>query len=229
MMSRLEADDSQSATWRKLPRGDTAILRGTEPWPENQGHCQSDHPGAQSIVRIKEQRKQLVRRRSTLLNAESSRVITRPHIPEGSGRIAVLIDRVAALADDDVRNLLDAVIEDFAGRHRKFRETLQRNFRRVEAHVPPGLSLSTERQLLLGAYFTAEYSVEAAALFNPAIVAHPDQKGVEKGSKRIVKTNRATADGHETSIELRSCIVYVNHDIYYDPVIKYLAATQTNT
>lgn len=180
-------------------------------------------------MRIKEQRKQLVRRRSTLLNAESSRVITRPHIPGDSTRTRLLIERVSALADDDVRNLLDAVIEDFAGRHRKFRETLQRNFRLVEAHLPPGISLSTERQFLLGAYFTAEYSVESAALFNPAIVAHPDQKGVDKGSKRFIMSFRATGEGHVSSIEFRSGIVDANHDIYFDPVSQYVATPEIHT
>ena len=180
-------------------------------------------------MKIKEQSKQLVRRRPTLLNAESSRVITRPHIPGDVSRIGVLIDRVAALADEDVRNLLDGVIQDFAGRHRKFRDALQRNFRPIEGHVPPGLSLSTERQLLLGAYFTAEYSVEAAALFNPSIVAHPDQEGVEEGSKRFVMSFRATGEGHVSSIEFRSGIVDINHDIYFDPVSQYVAAPETHT
>jgi predicted GH43/DUF377 family glycosyl hydrolase len=164
-----------------------------------------------------------------LLNAESSRVITRPHIPGDTARIAVLIERISALGDDDVRNLLDAVIEDFAGRHRRFRETLQRNFRRIEAHVPAGINLSAEQQLLLGAYFTAEYSVESAALFNPAIVAHPDQKGVDEGSTRFVMSFRATGEGHVSSIVFRSGIVDANHDIYFDPVSQYVATPETHT
>jgi predicted GH43/DUF377 family glycosyl hydrolase len=183
----------------------------------------------QSIVRIKEQRRQLVRRRPTLLNAESSRVITRPHIPPDSTRIRVLIGRVSALPDDDVRNLLEAVIQDFAGRHRRFRETLQRNFRRIERHVPAEVSLSAEQQLLLGAYFTAEYSVEAAALFNPAIVAHPDQGDVENGSKRFIMSFRATGEGHVSSIEFRSGIIDANHDIYFDPVSQYVATPEIHT
>lgn len=180
-------------------------------------------------MRIKEQRRQLVRRRPTLLNAESSRVITRPHIPPDSTRIGVLIGRVSTLPDDDVRNLLEAVIQDFAGRHRKFRETLQRNFRRIESHVPAEVSLSTEQQLLLGAYFTAEYSVEAAALFNPAIVAHPDQSDVENGSKRFIMSFRATGEGHVSSIEFRSGIIDANHDIYFDPVSQYVATPEIHT
>ena len=79
-------------------------------------------------MRVKEQRKQLVQRRSTLLNAESARVITRPHIPGDKTRIKVLIDRVSKLSDDDVHNLLEAVFQDFSGRHRNYREALQKNF-----------------------------------------------------------------------------------------------------
>ena len=161
-------------------------------------------------MRVTEQRKQLVKRRSTLLNAESSRVITRPHIPGDKARSRGLIDQVSKLSDDDVHNLLEAVYQDFSGRHRKYREVLQRNFDRIAEHVPKRLSLSSEKQLLLGAYFTAEYSVEAAALFNPSIVIHPDQKGVGKGTQRFVMSFRATGEGHLSSIEFRSGIVDEN-------------------
>ena len=180
-------------------------------------------------MRIKEQRKQLVRRRPTVLNAESSRVITRPHIPGPKARIKGLIGRVAKLSDTDVQHLLDAVVQDFSGRHRNFRETLQRNFERIAEHVPKRLSLSAEHQLLLGAYVTAEYSVEAAALFNPSIVAHPDQKGLDKGSQRFVMSFRATGEGHVSSIEFRSGVVDANDDIYFDPVSQYVATPEMHT
>ncbi len=177
-------------------------------------------------MRVQEQRKQLVKRRSTLLNAESARVITRPHIPGDKARTKGLIDRVAKLSDDDVHNLLEAVFQDFSARHRNFREALQRNFNRIAEHVPKRISLSSEQQLLLGAYFTAEYSVESAALYNPSIVIHPDQKGVENGSQRFVMSFRATGEGHVSSIEFRSGIVDKNHDIYFDPISQYVATPE---
>ena len=34
--------------------------------------------------------------------------------------------------------------------------------------------------MLIGAFFTHEYSPESAALFNPSIVPHPDQSGVPR-------------------------------------------------
>ena len=100
-------------------------------------------------MRIREQRKQLVQRRPTVLSAESSRVITRPHIPGDKARIKVLIDRVSKLSDEDVQHLLEAVIQDFSGRHRNFRKVLQRNFGRIAEHVPERTTLSSEQQLLL--------------------------------------------------------------------------------
>ena len=178
---------------------------------------------------IKEQRKALVKRRSNLLNAESSRVITRPHIPGDSARIKALIGRVAKLGDEDVQHLLEAIMQDFSGRHRNFREVLERNFSRIAEYVPKRTSLSSEHQLLLGAYFTAEYSVEAAALFNPSIVPHPDQKGVANGSQRFVMSFRATGEGHVSSIEFRSGMVDENHDIYFDPNRQYVATPEMHT
>jgi len=178
---------------------------------------------------IKEQRKPLVKRRSTLLNAESSRVITRPHIPGDSARIKVLIGRVAKLGDEDVQHLLEAVMQDFSARHRNFREVLERNFSRIAEYVPKRTTLSSEQQLLVGAYFTAEYSVEAAALFNPSIVPHSDQKGVAKGSQRFVMSFRATGEGHVSSIEFRSGLVDENHDIYFDPISQYVATPEMHT
>ncbi len=180
-------------------------------------------------MRIEKQRAQLVRRRSTLLNAASSRVITRPHIPGGRARFKELVARVSKLSEDDVNHLLEAIYQDFSARHRNFRDTLERNFERVATIVPKCASLSAERRLLLGAYVTAEYSVESAALYNPSIVPHPDQKGVSKGSLRFVMSFRATGEGHISSIEFRSGVVDENLDLYIDAVSQYVATPEIHT
>ena len=144
-------------------------------------------------------------------------------------RTRALIVRVSKLSDADVHNLLEAVYEGFSGRHRNFRGALQRNFDRIAEHAPKRISLSSEQELLLGAYFTAEYSVESAALFNPSVVIHPDQKGVDKGSQRFVMSFRATGEGHVSSIEFRSGIVDANDDIYFDPISQYVATPEMHT
>jgi len=180
-------------------------------------------------MRVKEQRRPLVKRRPTLLNAESSRVITRPHIPGDRARVKRLIERVSQIHDDDVHHLLENVLQEFSARHRNFRNTLERNFERIAESVPKNLALTAEQRLLLGAYVTAEYSVEAAALFNPSVGPHPDQKGVDKGSLRFIMSFRATGEGHLSSVEFRSGIFDGNDDVYFDPLSQYVATPEIHT
>ena len=58
--------------------------------------------------------------------------------------------------------------------------------------------------MLIGSYFTQEYALESAALFNPSMVWHPDQSGLEPGSRRFLLSLRATGEGHISSITFRS-------------------------
>jgi len=180
-------------------------------------------------MRVQEQRKQLIIRRPTLLNAASARVIMRPHIPGGKVRICGLIKRVAKLSDENIHNLLEQVFHEFSARHRNFRPTLEKNFQLIAEYVPKRTSLSTEHRLLLGAYMTSEYSVESAALFNPSIVPHPDQSGLDQGSQRFIMSFRATGEGHISSIEFRSGIIDENVDILLDPISQYVATPEIHT
>src|SRR4029077_2059271 len=87
-----------------------------------------------------------------------------------------------------------------------FEEILERHFALV-AHHTEGVSLSRERRLLIGAYYTNEHSVEGAALFNPSIVPAPDQAGTAPGERRFVMSLRAVGEGHISSIEFRTGVV----------------------
>ena len=57
--------------------------------------------------------------------------------------------------------------------------------------------------MLIGAYFTQEYSLESAALFNPSMVLHPDQSDLPSGSVRFIMSLRAVGEGHVSSIVFR--------------------------
>ena len=177
-------------------------------------------------MRLKENRTRLVKRRPTLLNAASDRVITRPHLPGGAARAKALLRRVAKLTDEDVGHLLESIFQDFAPRHRNFRETLEQNFEHIIPLVPRCATLPVQRRQLIGAYLTAEYSVEAAALFNPSIVPHPDQSNLREGSCRFIMSFRATGEGHVSSIEFRSGIVDAHQDLYIDAVSPYVATPE---
>jgi predicted GH43/DUF377 family glycosyl hydrolase len=169
------------------------------------------------------------RRMPIVLNANIGRVITRPYIPPTEERIRNIINRVLDLDENKVCRLLEAVIYDFSPRHRYFREVLERNFNRVVCHVPDGSKLTEQRQLLIGSYFTAEYSVEAAALFNPSMVQVTSLKGDPKGSCRFIMSFRAVGEGHISSIEFRSGIIDENNDMYFDPQSNYVRTPRIHT
>ena len=144
-----------------------------------------------------------IRRSPVRVLPDPKRVIARPFFPGGEIRARTVVDRVMALPDDEVKRLLDETLRDFHHRHREIEWILADNYR-AAAHLVDGQALSDERKLLIGAYFTSEYSLESIALFNPSLVAHPDQSGVAPGELRFVMSLRACGEGHVSSIEFRS-------------------------
>ena len=154
-----------------------------------------------------------VQRVSTTLRADPSRVLGRLFVPghehfaATESRATAVLGSILALDDDVVRSTLTDVLARYADRHRDLRGLLQRSYEQVAHRIPPGAPLSEERRLLLGAWFTQEYSLEAAALFNPSAVAHPDQTGLGAGQLRLLLSLRAVGEGHLSSIEFRSGVV----------------------
>ncbi len=168
----------------------------------------------------------LARRKSIVMNAKISRVIPRLYLPSGDERIRKVIQRVLSLGENEVDVMLETLLQDFSHRHRNFRESLERNFEQVARFVPDVDQVSKQQRLLIGAYFTAEYSVEAAALFNPSIVQVPNQEADPEGACRFVMSFRAVGEGHISSIEFRSGIIDSNNDIFFDALNDYVEAPE---
>jgi len=130
------------------------------------------------------------------LYASSKAVITQFLYLPGENRISNIIQRVKNLQTDEVECCLEKVMKEFAFRHRNISETFIDHFNKVTHHYKNDLLLFSERQkLLLGAFLTKEYSIQAAALFNPSIVPHPNQQGLQPGEQRFVMSLRATGEG----------------------------------
>jgi predicted GH43/DUF377 family glycosyl hydrolase len=165
---------------------------------------------------------QLARRKSIVMKAKVGRVITRLYLPSGEQRTRNVIQRVLGLDENEVGMLLETLLQDFSHRHRYFRESLERNFEQVADFVPNIDQVSKQQRLLIGAYFTAEYSVEAAALFNPSIVQIASEEADPDGSCRFVMSFRATGEGHISSIEFRSGIIDTNNEIFFDALSDYV-------
>ena len=145
-----------------------------------------------------------VRRSTITLDPDPTHVLARPFRFMSDHRGIKITARVMALPENEVHILLEGVRAEFGDRQLKIDEFLHRRFDEVSPYVLDGQRLSEERKLLLGGDFTHEYSLEAAALFNPSMVPHPDQSNVPPGSLRFILSLRATAEGHVSSIAFRS-------------------------
>jgi len=163
----------------------------------------------------------MVKRTSHRLLHDPGRVIAKPYLPgeeiftDTATRAGLLMARILALPEDEVARMLDETLASFSGRHRRFEELLERHFALVAPRVAD-VELSRQRRLLIGAYFTNEYSVEGAALFNPSLVPAPDQAGLGPGERRFVMSLRAVGEGHISSIEFRTGVVDASSTVTFD-------------
>ena len=165
----------------------------------------------------------MIKRTSHRLLHDPSRVIAKPYLPGEEiapvtgTRAGLLMARILAIPDAEVGPVLAQTLAAFRRRHRGFEDLLERHFQLV-AHQAGDLPLSRERRLLIGAYFTNEYSVEGAALFNPSIVPAPDQSGAGPAGQRFVMSLRAVGEGHISSIEFRSGTIDGAGGVTFDPL-----------
>jgi predicted GH43/DUF377 family glycosyl hydrolase len=163
-----------------------------------------------------------VTRTGIVLRSNPGRVLFRPFKFMGVERPLRIIARVLALSEKEVIVMLKEVLEEFGTRHQRARNYFLERYATVAGLIPTDRPLSDERQLLIGAYFTHEYSLEAAALFNPSIVPHPDQTGLAEGAMRFVLSLRATGEGHISSITFRTGTIDPAGGIIVDTPTRYV-------
>ena len=146
----------------------------------------------------------------------------RPFRPTTDDIARRIVARVMALSDEQVAKLLGQVLGEFADRHEQVERIYRTRFGQVSIYLEPDAQPSSERQMLIGAYFTHEYSPESAALFNPSIVPHPDQSGLSKGALRFILSLRATGEGHISSITFRTGTVSAQQRITLAPPVPFV-------
>jgi predicted GH43/DUF377 family glycosyl hydrolase len=158
------------------------------------------------------------------LKPNPARVLVRPFGSFLEPRITRILARVMTLSEARVRELLDQVMAEFAGRHHHLERSFRARFEQVRAHLFTDEQVSEARGLLIGSYFTQEYSVESAALFNPSMIWHPDQSGLPEGSGRFILSLRSVGEGHLSSISFRSGVIDAACAITLDPVSPFVTA-----
>ena len=166
-----------------------------------------------------------VNRHNLFLRPDPARVVVRPFKPAteprdfnatDKTRANHIVDRVLALGPDAVQQQLAEVLQHFQERHRNLIETFAARADEMEEAFASHATFSKEQRLLVGAYFLHEYSFEAAALFNPSIVDHPDQSAAPPGGRRFILSVRAVGEGHISSLTFRTGTIAANGDLAID-------------
>jgi predicted GH43/DUF377 family glycosyl hydrolase len=166
-----------------------------------------------------------VDRKNIRFNPDSSRVIAR-FLYTGEERALNTIRAVLEMPENYASQVLSPVLRDYSLRHRNISNIFEKHFNKIDhllklLNVEPD-SLDISKKILIGSYFTMEYSIESAAFFNPSIVEHPDQSETGPGEKRVIFSFRATGEGHISSIVFRTGVLDKNNNLSIEPVGKML-------
>ena len=172
------------------------------------------------------------------LRPDPGRVVVRPFKPAteprdlnatDKTRANHIVDRVLALDPETAAQQLADVLQNFDGRHRYLLETFEARADEMEDAFAAHATFSKEQRRLVGAYFLHEYSFEAAALFNPSIVDHPDQSGAAAGGRRFILSLRAVGEGHVSSLTFRSGSICADGSVSVDPAARLAAVPKVQS
>ncbi|PJJ84169.1 glycoside hydrolase family 130 protein [Mucilaginibacter auburnensis] len=166
-----------------------------------------------------------IERKPVRVNPDSKRVIARFFF-NGNERAKEVIERVIKVDEETAFGILSPLLQEYSKRHRNITRVLNRHASKLKPLFEElGIdfdALTVYRKLLIGSYFTHEYSIESAAFFNPSIVNDPDQSELTEGERRVIMSFRAVGEGHISSITFRRALIDKNNNITVLPAGNYI-------
>ncbi|PWD98284.1 glycoside hydrolase family 130 protein [Marinilabilia rubra] len=162
-----------------------------------------------------------VNRKNLVFNPDPSRVIAR-FLFTGEERALNTIQSILAMSEKQVLLTLNQTLRDYSMRHRNISRIFEKHFNKI-ANLIKSLDKNPDeidysKKILIGSYFTMEYSIESAAFFNPSMVEHPDQTDIKPGCKRVIISFRATGEGHISSIVFRTGILDKSNNLTVESI-----------
>jgi predicted GH43/DUF377 family glycosyl hydrolase len=147
-----------------------------------------------------------------VLRPDPGRKVVRPFLPRDPpdyadphrSRPERIMDRVLALSEMQVCAWLDRLKQALTNPRENVEAYLLQRFEEVNGTEITCSAISAERKQLIAAYFCAEYSFEAAALFNPSMILHPDTPLLADGGIRFLMSLRGVGEGHVSSVAFRT-------------------------
>ncbi len=157
-----------------------------------------------------------IERKDVKVYPDTKRVIARFFF-NGEERAKQVIQKVMEISEPEVFDIISPILQEYSKRQRNITKVLYRHCSRLQSLFADMNidyeALSNYRKLLIGSFFTHEYSIESAAFFNPSIVEDPDQTELEEGEKRVIMSFRAVGEGHISSIAFRKALLDKDNNI----------------
>jgi len=167
----------------------------------------------------------LIERKPVKVYPDPKRVIARFFF-NGDERALEVVKHVMDLSDKEVFEIISPLLQEYSKRHRNITKILTRHCKKIKRIIESAEvdfdDLDKYRRLLLGSYFTHEYSIESAAFFNPSMVDDPDQSDLVEGERRVIISFRAVGEGHISSVVFRRALIDRDHNITVIPAGNYI-------
>ena len=141
-------------------------------------------------------------------------------------RVTRICDAIIDLSAEEVRSVMEEVNRDFTGRHWQTRGIFLERFNQIQAINGGMEAIDEDHRALIGAYFSHEYSYQAAAVMNPSIVVHPDQTGAGNGSVNFILSTRTVGEGHISTISFREGVFHADGSIELKPETDFAVAAK---
>lgn len=163
-----------------------------------------------------------VKRINVKVLPDTHRVIARFFF-NGEERAREILKHINDLSEAEVYAIISPILQEFSKRHRNITRILNKHAQKLSDVINLNMTdLDPFRKLLVGSYFTHEYSIESAAFFNPSMVEDPDQSDLEEGERRIIISFRAVGEGHISSIVFRKALINRHNFIEVMPSGRYV-------
>ena len=158
------------------------------------------------------------------IRPDGTRTVLRPfrvadpsHEGDKDGRTTRIIDRILQLTHDELEEELSGALSALKTRHDDVDAMLDRRFRELEDNFGGALHVNEAQARLIATFFSEEFSIESAALFNPSVVPHFDQSGLPDGDVRLILSLRGIGEGHVSSVIFQTGVWHADGRATLDP------------
>ena len=167
---------------------------------------------------------QLAERKSISLSPDLKRNLFQFFDLDELGKSKNILNRIKSLPESTAVELLDNILIDFNHRHKNLESILQQHYSKAALKNYEVETLSDKKRLLLGAYYSNEYSLESAALMNPSMVISPADEISETEKCSFIMSLRSVGEGHISSLQFRTGSIDKDGSVVIDPVSSYTNA-----